>query len=491
MRYYSQIPVSQILPTPITYKSIQKIIPYFVKLSIEEQDKLIATNPKLINIQLQLLLCFEPTSKNIFKFISDNSKHVQVELAETYIYNLLVSNNLKAATALLHKLLNANKEFQLSNELWSYYMDVVCRNGDHLGAMLVYHELIDNVKFYDEITYLVQTNNLIPFLVNTTTLECLATIFKNNKDPSRIDGILQYFRRFYSYHQYQYLYKALLILRVECYSSMNDLPQSLKCFKNLAFAHNQTDIQGKKAVSAVVENIQTRKENIENNENSIDYQDSKHNLDIHQNLLANICQTELFSPLMHRNVYSSKKMGGPVPVINGSVFRDELPNFEQLITEHVSQMDMREILHLTKSSHLLIHIFIVSALCNVGKPETALLYLKTLSHIFPNKTKKHLIKNQNFIRILNSTTNIDFATEVLNFCRSSQNDHVDSRVMKAYVQVLLLNNKSSWSDLQQPLAAIEKSKNNNLTLTKEQYERLQKSPNIPIIVTILFMYIIN
>lgn len=474
MRYYTQNLCSHMLSTPVKYKSIEKIIPYFVKLSIEEQDKLITINPTLINVQLQLLFCFEPSSKKIFQFICENSKYVHIELAEIHIYNLLVSNNLKAATVLLHKLRAENKEFQLSNELWSYYMDIVCRNSDYLGAMLVFHELIDNIEFYDEITYLVQQNNMLPFLVNTKTLECLAEIFKNNNDPSRVEGILQYFRRFYSFHQYQYTYKTILISIVECYANMKDLSKCLKSFTNLSFAFNQTNIQGKKVISAIKENIQIRNENIQNNLNSITYYNSNYNLDIHQNLLSNICQTNLFNPCMHRNVYSSNKFNGPIPLINGSLYIDDLPNFEKLITNEISKLDMREILHLTKSCHFLIHLFIVSSLCKLGKIEMSLLYLKTISHLFPNKSKKHLIKNQNFITILKFTNNIEFANEVLHFCRSIQNDHVDPNIIKAYVQVLLSNNKTSWNDLREPLSILEKSENNRLTLNKIQYENFLK-----------------
>ena len=57
------------------------------------------------------------------------------------------------------------------------------------------------------------------------------------------------------------------------------------------------------------ENIHKRHEAIQTNENPLLYKDSKYDLDIHQNLLAEICNTELFNPIIHRNVYSSSKTG--------------------------------------------------------------------------------------------------------------------------------------------------------------------------------------
>ncbi|RCK65464.1 hypothetical protein Cantr_01321 [Candida viswanathii] len=326
-----------------------------------------STNP-LINVQLQLLLHYEPLSKKIFKTICDYSKHVRYELVETYIYNLLQSNNLKAATLLLHKLL---MKTTISKYPTSFEMRLP-RSYD------VFHELIDNVKFYDEITYLVQTNNLLPFLQ-------LAIIFKNNNDPVRIEGIIGYFRRFYSYHQSQYIYKSLLAARVECYASMDDLSQSLSSFVQYAHAHNESD-KGRigKAVPAVLKTSASETKHLGQRAGNHALR-VQTNLDVHQNLLAEICNTELFNPIMHRNVYSSTMQYGRDsgmstihPVINGSISRNDLPNFEKLITKHIAKMDIREMLQLTVSRHALLHIFVVSGLCNLGKCKTALMYLRTL-----------------------------------------------------------------------------------------------------------------
>ena len=173
-----------------------------------------------------------------------------------------------------------------------------------------------------------------------------------------------------------------MILQIESYAELGDLEQCLKLFTAFGFNHNQSDVKRNRNVQAGWENIHKRHEAIQTNENPLLYKDSKYDLDIHQNLLAEICNTELFNPIIHRNVYSSSKTGHN-PVINGSISVNDLPTLETLITEKVATMEMRELLHLTKMSHQSINLFIVAGLCNVNKPHMALQYLKTLSHIFP------------------------------------------------------------------------------------------------------------
>lgn len=472
LRLYSQMKVPWSIQTPITPKTVTDILPHFVQLPIEEQDALIEQHPKLLNVQLQIMLYSEPDSLKTFKFICKYGQHLQSEFIQIFVYNLLLSNNLKATTTLLHQLLHENKNFQISNELWALYMDKVCCMGDYLGATLIYHELIDDVKFYEETSYLVQTNNLIPFLINESTLVALAGIFRNNKDPSRVGGIIQYFRRFYSFLRSQYIYKSLLILQIESYAELGYLEQCLKLFAAFGFNHNQSDAKRNRALQAGWENVHKRHENIKTNKNSSSYKDSKYDLDIHQNLLAEICNTELFNPISHRNVYSSSKTGRN-PVINGSISVNDLPALEALITEKVATMEMRELLHLTKMSHQSINLFIVAGLCNVNKPHMALQYLKTLSHIFPTISRKNLIKNQNFVCILHATKEIELAKEVMNYYRDIHNDYINVQVLQAHILVLLSNECTTVSDLTPSLQMFESSHQQaTLFVDPDQYERL-------------------
>ena len=473
LRLYSQVKVPWSLETPITPKTVTDILPHFVQLPIEEQDTLIEKHPKLLNVQLQIMLYSELDSLKTFKFICKYGQHLQSEFIQIFIYNLLLSNNLKATTTLLHQLLHENKEFQMSNELWALYMDKVCYMGDYLGATLIYHELVDNVKFYEETSYLVQTNNLIPFLINESTLVALAGIFRNNKDASRVGGIIQYFRRFYSFLRSQYIYKSLLILQIESYAELGDLEQCLKLFTAFGFNHNQSDVKRNRNVQAGWENIHKRHEAIQTNENPLLYKDSKYDLDIHQNLLAEICNTELFNPIIHRNVYSSSKTGHN-PVINGSISVNDLPTLETLITEKVATMEMRELLHLTKMSHQSINLFIVVGLCNVNKPHMALQYLKTLSHIFPTISRKNLIKNQNFIRILHATQDVELAKAVMNYYRDIHNDYINVQVLQAYILVLLSNEFTTVSDLIPSLQLLESYQDVKLFVNPDQYEKFCK-----------------
>ena len=121
-------------------------------------------------------------------------------------------------------------------------------------------------------------------------------------------------------------------------------------------------------------------------------------------------------------------------------------------------MEMRELLHLTKMSHQSINLFIVAGLCNVNKPHMALQYLKTLSHIFPTISRKNLIKNQNFIRILHATQDVELAKEVMNYYHDIHNDYINVQVLQAYILVLLSNEFTTVSDLIPSLQLLESTK---------------------------------
>ena len=100
------------METPITPKTVTDILPHFVQLPIEEQDTLIEKHPKLLNVQLQIMLYSELDSLKTFKFICKYGQHLQSEFIQIFIYNLLLSNNLKATTTLLHQLLHKIKSFK-------------------------------------------------------------------------------------------------------------------------------------------------------------------------------------------------------------------------------------------------------------------------------------------------------------------------------------------------------------------------------------------
>ena len=135
---------------------------------------------------------------------------------------------------------------------------------------------------------------------------------------------------------------------------------------------------------------------------------------------------------------------------------------------------MRELLHLTKMSHQSINLFIVAGLCNVNKPHMALQYLKTLSHIFPTISRKNLIKNQNFIRILHATQDVELAKEVMNYYRDIHNDYINVQVLQAYILVLLSNEFTTVSDLIPSLQLLESYQDVKLFVNPDQYEKFCK-----------------
>ena len=85
MRLYSQVKVPWSLETPITPKTVTDILPHFVQLPIEEQDTLIEKHPKLLNVQLQIMLYSELDSLKTFKFICKYGQHLQSEFIQIFI----------------------------------------------------------------------------------------------------------------------------------------------------------------------------------------------------------------------------------------------------------------------------------------------------------------------------------------------------------------------------------------------------------------------
>lgn len=367
------------------------------------------------NTKLQSILATEPSSK-IFQFLVKNHARVDPKFSLTYTYNLLQQNNLQAAISLQHLLLT-NENYQIPNELWSVFLDKVCLESNYLGAMFIFHELIDNHLFYDEVSFAVQDNDQIPFIVNTASLVYLAKIFTNNGDAKRMEGILRYFRRFYSFLDYQDAYQSLLALTVEVYSEMGDLTMALKKFKNLAFASR--GLAGKKPVRRLsweyADSEKWRLDNIKLNQYRFDFIPT-YPLDIHQQLLAQICQSGIYNPVVQYNIYSSPVVGSSsgtsnsssvantiTPIIQKRITSTDLPRFQNLITEYIKREEIYEyhkLIQFMKTNHLSLHIFIITTLCHLDKHKLAFAVLKSL-----NSYGQRLCKSPAFITLLQSTQN--------------------------------------------------------------------------------------
>ncbi|KAI5960770.1 uncharacterized protein KGF55_004340 [Candida pseudojiufengensis] len=364
-----------------------------------------------------------------YSYVIRNHLHIDQKSLISFTYNLL-QTNVQAAISLQH-VLAQNEKYQIPNEIWSTIIEKVCSESNYIGAMFIYHEIIDNYRFYEEISLGVQDNDQIPFLVDCERLIQLGTIFFENNDPQRLDGLIRYFRRFYSFWMNQKTYQKLLILTIETFSKLNDFQNSLKSFVNLAYASQgptryfpkPLKIQNKKFNKFVTENIESNqyKNNL--------IESSQFPLDIHQFLLSKICETDLYDPIIERNIYSSKNRSSD-PIIKRSVLLKDLPNFSNLILQYIKNeklYDLNELLNWTKLNHYSLNIFIINALCQLNYHELAFNYLKTLSNI-----GKNVVRNQSFLIILNSLPNNDsgekLKQEIIKFYTQLRNGHIGSKI---------------------------------------------------------------
>ena len=393
-----------------------------------------ATSTDAIDTKLHSILETKPSSV-IFQFLIENHTRVDPKFSLTFTYNLLCQNNLQAAISLQHLLLT-NANYQIPNELWSVLLDKVCSKLNYLGATFIFHELIDSQLFYDEMTLAVQENDQVPFVVNPNTLIHLAKIFTENGDAKRMEGILRYFRRFHSFLTNRETYKALLVLNVEVYAQIKDLTMALKTFKDLAFASK--GLSNRKPLGLVRKNIaqhnQWRVGNIKLNQYRFDFIPT-YPLDIHQQLLAQIRQSGIYNPVIQYNVYSSVNANSPVngsaiaytPMLLRLVDSTELPRFKQLFTEYIKLEEMYEhhkLIQLIRANHHSLHIFIVSALCELQKHELAFAVLKSLASY-----GQLLCKSPAFVTLLQSTKNepklLSLHAEIITFYRLLNKGHVN------------------------------------------------------------------
>ena len=469
----------------------------FSDLTNQNKTHLLDADPKkYLNFALRWMLKSQPQLQTL-EFILSNYHELETSLLTTFSYDLLQSGNIKAAISLQHFLLDKCPKYQIPNQLWSYLIDQVCAKSDHVGAMFIYHELIDNHKFYAELNFGVQENDFIPFLVCDSVLVRLATIFANNEDHLRILGLLRYFRRFYSYLHHRDNYRAMLLLLIESHAKLGNLKPALDSFRRLALItkdyqpYNEALLNNSQPVEKVQEEeIRWRDANIEANEYKYEFE-PKENFDIHQNLLCQLCQTEKYTPLIHRNVYSfAKTQSGGIahnPILSSAIAITDLPEFINLLASHflssndtLQNISTRAVLEFIMQCHIGVSAFVISALCKVGNTKQAFLVMQALM----NKTsKRNASRNQNFVTILDSISarsaaDHQFADEVYNYHKLIKRGYVNKRVLQLFVRFLLTSPFTTSSDLLSKLEKLKTWKEARIFVSKDMfaaYENLDPS----------------
>lgn len=369
------------------------------------------------NVALQLLLSNNNSDQaKVYQFIVENLHHkLNVNLLELFIFNLIKAENISAATTLLHILLDKIPSFNLSNELWSYYISKTCELGHYLGSCLIYHELIDNHQTRSEEPAGINfQNSYIPFLIANSFLEKLGLIFLNNRDPLRINGILNYLKRFYSYSGHADTYKSLKCSLVEAYSNEGNLGEALKHFRTLAFIFKgHRNYTKNESISApkmsAFNHFRWRRDNIKNNNyDSISQipDEIKTSLDFQEEASSKELNMKLFRPDEERNVYTYPGHSH-IPVVDGSLRLSDLPYFRSLINSNIQHLmknsgpeRLDSLMNYISGCHFMLHIFINSCLCELGYINEAFLLLVKLPKIYPKVYSNVLIREEDFIYLL-------------------------------------------------------------------------------------------
>ncbi|CAI5760282.1 unnamed protein product [Candida verbasci] len=432
--------------TRITIPLIKQLLPAYKSLSTKEKRQLIEKNENFLNLKFKMMI--NDSSPEIFKFIVDNYKILNNELVELYIFNLIYQFDLKPVNLLLHKLLSC--DFKISNEIWCYYLNQVLLHNDHLGAMLIYHEIIDNWKFYtQDITNYLPMNDQISFLITPSNLEQFGVIFKNNNDIARIKGLLSYFKRFYSFHKLNQSYKNLLILLIETHSRLDNYEEAILSLNKLCYLiSDKTPNKNYHSRN----NINWRVLNIKTNQFKLD-DFEEFNLDIHQNLICNILKLDKYNPIIQRNVYKSPNKS-PIPFIASTISISDLPEFEFLLSKKIQDISNKEdllnkLIDISQSSHYSINLFIISSLCKLKKFDIILQFIKHIS-IRNGIDHSKLVKHQSFINIFQCMANslqdnidpdiITLSTEIFNQHKILNSGSINLKVLKSYIKVLLYSN---------------------------------------------------
>ncbi|CUM65700.1 uncharacterized protein PRCAT00003348001 [Priceomyces carsonii] len=447
-------------------------------------------NIQRLNYELESLLCMRNIDmERVFKMISTNAdRDLDGKLLQVYFYRLIQEERLTEMSTLLHLLFKESSQFVLCNELWSLYLSKVCELGHHLGATICYHELVDNYKsYYDEITSsYIYSNSRIPFLLSTEVLETLAIIFVQNKDPKRIDGLLEYFKRFFSYSSHSQTYKALKIALVEAYSYEGNTMKALHAFKELCycFKRHRNFSDGRLSLNTLkasaFNNFRERRECIKNN---IISQSASTNFvtdtDKEEKLIVSESQVTLFDPMCQRNVHSLRKKLH-VPVIAGLIELNDLPYFREIIYQNVKQLmetpnqdHIFGLLSSIKSCHFMLHLFVTECLCELGYVKEAFLMIVKLPGTYPYILKPILIPDETFICLLrackrlllssyeteNSTDRsngfILLANEIANFYYYNQQTIKKPRlsevVYEYFITIILLAKKTTYNTIKSQL----------------------------------------
>lgn len=469
---------------------------FSIRLSTAEVSQDVKTN-----IELQLLLGGKATDSEVLLFIVENINcALNSELLEVFALRLVRAENLSAVVTYLHILSNKHPKFSLSNESWSLLTSKVCELGHYLGASLIFNEVIDSHMFYNTKEYSVLLRNShIPFLVTPPSLEKLAMIFMHNGDSKAIEGLQDYFKRFYSYQGHSETYKTLGICFTEALSKSGSFAEAIDSFRVLAYKFKGHHNFKKDPTARTVANIRAAdhfksdRDNVKNNTSISPTftipEGYKTKLDRIQEQIDNSSSAVLFRPYGEQNVYSSpdKRYNA---VIYGSLKVNDFVYFRKLITANIENMlnsessqKIEQLIRAINSVHFMLHPFVISSLCELGHVKDAHSLLISLSKYYPTIFLTVLFKEDSFAYLLESIG------KQLSECPISQLEELlqlSSKVFNYYCEVAGSNKRYDYSSrvFSCYITNLLSSTTLTLNLLRVAVDRFSQNANKPIVITL-------
>lgn len=361
----------------------------------------------LMNLKLFKILQNDDNEKSLKFILNHLDYNLHHELIEFFVFKNIGNY---FVTPFLQKIFHSYPEFVISNELWSIYMSTVCEQMSLEGAKLVYHHVVDNYQIYEKRDLQIEslqieslqiedpqkqtqiqsqsqpqsqieslqtqlpTQTFYPFLITPQSLEKLASIFLIHNKPGYIDGLIQYFKKFYSINGHKDTYRSLLISSIEAYSKKCHTQNAMARFTTLSnhYKYSRDDIN---VQTMLHETVEWRWNNMINH----------NNFPNHKNLFD------------HKNLFVAS-----IPVFKKNIPINELPMFCKLLNRILRQRITTKplhFLHWINSTHFNLTRFLVKELTSLARFEDAL----TLMSMAPRKTStrlKDIFSDDMFIHIM-------------------------------------------------------------------------------------------
>ncbi|OBA23901.1 hypothetical protein METBIDRAFT_36067 [Metschnikowia bicuspidata var. bicuspidata NRRL YB-4993] len=378
-------------------------------------------------------------SSLIFQHVVDSAPlGILPELVETYLLSLMRSDNMNAVVSLVHILLHSNfKHYRFSNQFWSLLTSKSASLGHHGAASLAYHEIINPFVNFSGDGPISEENEHILFLLLPTTIESLAIVFAQNGNHVAVEGLRQYFKRFYSNFGHRDVYQTLYITKVEFLAAAGLFSEALNAFTALAIKYKghigyrdpKDLVYSLKYASHM--HYKKRKMNIAQNISHIVQEDS-------DKFNNSFCPDIKFNDYtFERSLYWA--------ILDGVLSVQDLPKFKSLLSKKLKELMARHdsvvdrLLAFIFNNHSSMGKFVIACLCETGHIPEAIAVINKLPSLFPRVKETACITEIDFQRIFKALE-IQFQAQESHDCKALQ-----SQLMTSYELCQRLVRNSSMS----------------------------------------------